>query len=73
MNGFEKEILGLWRRLEIRTNRKTAGQVLKKSSCGGSRFERELCKLECFVSYKTNCFGRRKERKSSGELAEVCQ
>ncbi|KAL6338115.1 hypothetical protein AAG906_010684 [Vitis piasezkii] len=29
VDGFEKEILGLLRRLEFRTNRKTAGQVLK--------------------------------------------
>ena len=73
VDGFEKEILGLLRRLEFRTNRKTTGQVLKKSSCGGSKFERELCKLECSISYKTNSFGGRRGRKSSGKLAEVCQ
>ena len=28
--------------------------MLKKSSCGGFKSERELRKLECSISYKTN-------------------
>ena len=69
---MKEEILGLFRKLEFRTNRKSMGQVVKKPSFDGSKFERELRKLECLVSYKTNLFGGRRGRKFSRKLVEVC-
>lgn len=47
------------------------GQVEKKSSSGGSKFKRELRKLECSISYKTNLSGGRRGRNFFWELVEV--
>lgn len=65
--------MGLLKKLELRTKEKTVRQGTKKSKVGGSKFEKELQKLECSVSYKIDSTGGRRGRKSFGELARVCQ
>ena len=72
MDGYKKEILGLFRNLEFQANRKSLGQMVKKDSSDGSKLERDLRKLECSVSYKTNLSSGRTGRSSSRVLVEVC-
>ena len=72
VDGYEEEILGLFRNLEFRANKKSLGQVVKKARSDGSKLEREIRKLECSISYKTKFSSGRAGRSSSEVLVEVC-
>ncbi|RVW18196.1 hypothetical protein CK203_064389 [Vitis vinifera] len=50
VEGHEVEILALLKKLKLRTGSSTLSKRRKKKSCI-TRFERELKRLECFVSY----------------------
>ena len=54
VDGYEKEILGLLKKLELRIKGKTVRQGTKKAKVSGSKLERELQKLEFLVNYKTD-------------------
>ena len=54
MDGHEGEILGLLEKLELRIKGKIVRQGTKKAKVCGSKLERELRKLECSISYKTD-------------------
>ena len=51
IEGFESEILTLLWRLESRKKGKNSSLGKKKVLASGSRFERELCKLQCSINY----------------------
>lgn len=51
-DGFEEEILALLKKNGVQKKGKSMGKESKKSSTGVSKFERELKRLECSVSFK---------------------
>ena len=67
VDGYEKEILGLLKKLELRIKGKTVRQGTKKAKVSGSKLERELQKLEFLVNYKTDLrCGRKREKRGGG-------
>ena len=51
VEGHEVEILALLKKLKLRTGSSTLSKRRKKKKSCTTRFERELTKLECSVSY----------------------
>lgn len=58
MRGFEKEVLGLFKRIVLKRDRNTSEGVVSSALC--RRLKNELKKLECNVNYNRSAGGTRK-------------
>ena len=69
--GHEVKILALLKKLKLRTGSNTLSKRRKKKKSGTTRFERELKRLECSVSYGGTSGITKKSGQSSKVLIPV--
>ena len=71
IEGHEVEILELLLKLKLRTGSNSLGKRRKKKKSCSTRFEQELKRLECSVSYKGTSGISKKSGQSSWDLIPV--
>ena len=72
LEGFEKEVDSLLRKLEAWKGRRVVGSRGKRRSSPASQFERELQRLDCFVNYNLSSSKGRQSRKCGLDLVSEC-